>query len=93
MQCSDEEFKPLTEYLEVGVLPNDEQQSEKLILEQSRYTMVDKVLYFVDSKSPHHQRNAVLRLMRTKIIEEVHAGRFSTHFALKGTLTQSYYWD
>ena len=56
---------------------------------------MDKVLYFVDLKPPHHLRIVVPKDLHLKIIEEIHAGSFGGHLALKGTygtLSQHYYW-
>ena len=96
LQRQDDKLKPLIQLLEQGTLPSDEQRAKKLLLERSHYTLVDKVLYFVDPKPPHRQRIVVPKDLRLKIIEEIHAGSFGGHFALKGTygtLSQHYYWD
>ena len=84
------------ESIEEGTLPSDEQQLKKLLLERNRYAVVDNVLYFVDPKPPHRQRIVVPKSLRRDIMDEIHAGRFGGHFALKGLygiLCQHYYWD
>ena len=47
------ELKPLIQLLEQGTIPSEKQQSQKLLLVQLCYMVVDKILYFVDPKLPH----------------------------------------
>ena len=94
LQRQDDKLKPLIQLLEQRTLPGDEQRAKNLFLEWSHYTLVDKVLYFVDLKPPHCLRIVVPKDLHLKIIEEIHTGSFGGHFALKGTygtLYQHYY--
>ena len=52
LQRKDEEFAPIFRYLEDGFLPNDEHKAKKLVLEKSRFDVIDGVLYYENPDTP-----------------------------------------
>ena len=45
-QREDPDFLPVFDYLEQGVLPEDEGQARKLVAEGAQFTVVDHILYY-----------------------------------------------
>ena len=80
-------------YLETGALPEDSKRARELALTRSQYTLVDGILYRVDS-------NKTLRIIpptsdRKRIFEEAHSGTFGGHLRevkVHGQLAKHYWW-
>ena len=94
-QRSDPILKEIIEYLEEGNLPDDEKRARRLVIERSRFEILDGILHYCDWK-PSQPRIAVPAEIREAILAELHGGRFAGHFAersLFNTLVKRYWWD
>ena len=56
----DPKLKVITEYLVGGEVPTDEKLVKRLVLESSRFTIHDGVLFYVDAARENSLRLAVL---------------------------------
>ena len=94
LQRKDEELKPIIEYLETGILPEEEGIAKRLVLTKSQFLVEDSVLYWIASDStlrvvPPHD-------MRKRLFQEVHSGRFGAHLRdakVHSALYKHYWWD
>ena len=96
LQRKDEEFAPIFRYLEDGFLPNDEHKAKKLVLEKSRFDVIDGVLYYENPDTPGCWKIAVPQCLRLILMKEAHGGRFAGHFAerkMHSTLKKKYWWN
>ena len=95
-QREDPEFKDLFCYLEDGVLPEDNLQARRLVLERQRYAIVDGVLQYENPDLPGVWRIAVPQSMRETLLKEAHSKNFAGHFAERkvyATLRKKYWWN
>ena len=70
-ECPD--YKPVFEYFEYGVLPTDEQQARRLVMESERFIIDDGVLYHLfhpRSKRMCEMRPVIKQLCIPKILRE-----------------------
>jgi len=69
--------------METGAVPDDAAHAKELMLDQYNFTLLDRVLYFID---PHSKqlRLKIPRSVRQTILQELHSGAFSGHFAVQG---------
>ena len=58
-------------YLEHSVLPADEKLAQKIVMESSKYEVIQGVLYY---SSLEHLCLVVPESLRSVILQEVHAG-------------------
>ena len=96
LQRSDKEFQPIFRYLEDDVLPTDERQARKLVLEKPNFEILDGVLCYRNPAIPDGWRIAVPQDLRSILMKENHEGRFAGHFAerkLYCTLRARYWWQ
>ena len=80
-QRKDPDLSSIIDYLEKGLLPDDEKQCKKLVLESPQYDMVDGVLHNESPVAPGSWRVVVPKDLRQSLLEEVHSGRFAGHFS------------
>ena len=95
-QRRDTKLKVVIEYIEQDVLPSDEKLARKVVLERSRFSLMDGVLYFVDGARGGNLRIVVPDTVKEKLMEEAHAGSLAGHFAarsLYNTLSRMYWWE
>ena len=93
LQRADPQIAPIVEYLEKGELLEDDKRARELALTKSQYTIVDSVLYRVES-------DKTLRVIpptsqRENIFLEVHGGRLGAHLRdakIHGELSRHYWW-
>ena len=82
--------------MEQGVLPSDERLAKKTVVESSQFSLMDGILYFVDSGRGSNPWIAVPEAFKKKLIEETHAGSLAGHFtarSLYNTLPRVYWWE
>ena len=82
-------------FVEEGVIPDDARVRNLVQRERDRFVVLERVLYYVDPGRRDQVRLVVPEVLRKQIMEEVHAGSFAGHFAVKGlygTLTKRYWW-
>ena len=58
-QRKDLKLAVFIDYLEGGVLPQDEKEARKMVALATKFVILDKVLYFVDHKKTGRRRAAV----------------------------------
>ena len=95
-QRVDPKLKAIIEYLDGGVLPTDEKLAKRLVLECSRFTIQDGVLFYVDTARKNSLRIAVPSDSQRKLLEEIHGGSLSGHFAARSMyniLARQYWWE
>ena len=95
LQRSDAELGPILLYLSVGVLPENPSLQQLVAKERDRLVILDGVLHYVDPARKDRSRMAVPVMLRQKLMEEVHSGGFSGHFAVRGLyekLARRYWW-
>lgn len=96
LQRKDEEFAPIFRYLEDDILLDDEHKAKKLVLEKSRFDVIEGVLYYENPDMPGCWKIAVPKCIRLTLIKEAHGGRFAGHFAerkMYATLKKKYWWN
>ena len=62
-------------------MPQDAQQAQKLVAQESVFTVIDDILYFVDPKCDDRRRAAVPTHLRLSLMEESHSGPMADHFS------------
>ena len=77
-QRQDPEFLAMFQYIEDGVLPDNDKQAKQIMLE---FAIVEGVLYYEKTDVPGALRIAVPKCMRQTVLEEAHSKNFSGHFA------------
>ena len=94
-QRQDPELLALIKYLEDGVVPEDENQAQQIVLEHPKFTVSDGVLHYENPQHPGGLKLVVPRQVRQILLEEAHGKKFSGHFAerkLFATLQKKYWW-
>ena len=82
-------------FLEKGELPLDQQRARKVALQETLFTIVDQILYYVDPKQTNRRRAVVPCQLQEKIMEESHRGPMGGHFSgdrLFKTLARHWWW-
>ena len=96
LQSQDPELGPIVTCLKTGSLPEENNLSRRVVLEQSKYTLVDEILYRLDDTRKDRLRICVPSKLRENLMQEAHAGKFSGHFSPKGVysmLARRYWWN
>ena len=92
-QRKDSEVKPMLEYLESDVLPEDQKAAGSIVAQAPSYCVLDGVLYFIDGR--RGKRVVVPRSLKSLIMAENHSGPCAGHFAgnkLYNMLVRHWYW-
>ena len=91
--CRYARFSQAQSHLQSGVLPPDDKKARELILEKTRYVIIEDVLYHLSADKslqivlPKEERMAVFK--------EVHQGRLSGHLRdakIHSQLSKAYWW-
>ena len=93
-QRRDEDLAVIIEYLETGVLPQDDRLARTLVLSSSQYALEDDVLYKVESDST--LRVIPPKDQREKLFKEAHSGVFGAHLSdvkVHSELSRHYWWS
>ena len=93
-QEQDPSLVPIRHYLRDGLLPSNEKEAQRLILEHPCYSLIDGVLYRI-------WKDGTLRLVppvndRQMLFLEAHAGRFGGHLRehkVHSQLSRHYWWE
>ena len=96
LQKLDPELSPMLKYIEEGSVPSEKKLARRLVMEGSRFDVVDGVLYYENPDVEGKWRIAVPTSWRETLIKEAHDGRFGGHFAerrIYGQLRKYYWWD
>ena len=95
MQAEDPDLQELHVFVKQGHLPQDEIRARKMVLQQSLFTVVDDVLYFVDPKRNNRKRAVVPKSLQRRLLEETHCGPYGAHFSgqrMFNVLVSSWWW-
>ena len=95
-QRRDPALMEIIQFLERGVLPEDQTRARKLALQRDSYAIVDGVLYHLDSKRGHQKQVVVPSHLQRQIMEENHRGPMSAHFSgprLFHSLRRCWWWE
>ena len=93
-QKRDAEVMEIIWFLETGELPVNQKRARGIATQQSLFTLVDGVLYFLDPKQ-EHQCRAVPSHLQEQILEENHC-KWMGHFSGKrmySMLVRRWWWD
>ena len=94
-QQKNPDLRQLRQFLEFGILPEDEGSAKSVAAQALHFTVVDNVLYYVDGRKGGHRRAAVPRHLQQSLLEDSHAGKMAGHFSgarLYSTLCRSWWW-
>ena len=95
-RATDPEVQKFIDLVECGELPEDELIARKMALQQSLFTVIDGVLYYVDLKRNNCKRAVVPQSLKKQILEQTHAGPFGGHFSgqrMFNVLVSSWWWE
>ena len=70
LQDADVNLQPILRYLEAGELPADDKKDRKLVLESSRFSIINGVLYYVDSSRQNRPRIITPSTIQDKLLKE-----------------------
>ena len=82
-QRKDKELKDMIQFLEGGSLPENREAAKKIAVQALSFTIIDGILYFVDSKHNHRKRCVMPHPLRSQIMEENHSSPMAGHFSGK----------
>ena len=88
-QQKDTQIRKIVDYLERGVLPNDDTQA-------TLFMVMDGVLYFLDPHKKDHRRVVVPTHLQTEVIKIAHGGLFGGHFSgnrVHNMLSRTLWWE
>ena len=91
-----EKLKEMLRVSEEGLTQDEQKRVRDFVLEQSRFTIQDGVLFYVDVARENSLRVAVPSNSQRKLLEEIHGGSLSGHFAARSmynTLARRYWWE
>ena len=95
-QRKDPGLKKLCDFLEDGTLPDGDKEAKKIAAQALHFSIIDRILYFVDPKGPGRKRAAVPTQLQEKILHESHGGVMAGHFSgnrLHNTLARHWWWE
>ena len=95
-QSKDPVVNDMIQFLTTGTLPDDVQRSRKVAAQAPSFTMIDNILYYLDSTKRDRKRCVVPLQLRQQVMEEYHSGPLSGHFSgdkLYKTLVNHWWWQ
>ena len=95
-QLKDPSVKEMMQFLIDGTLPDDPQRSRKVAAQAPSFTILDNILYYLDSTKKDRKRCVVPSHLRQQVMEEYHSGPLSGHFSgdkLYKTLVHHWWWQ
>ena len=94
-QKKDPDIMDILKFLQEGILPENDCKRQKLALQASLFTVLDGVLYYIDSRR-NCKRAVVPKHLRDQIMKENHSGIMAGHFSgnrLYNTLVRQWWWE
>ena len=93
LQREDSDLREVIDFLETGILPQEENRAREISLTQSQYQLIDGVLH-------HLEPDKTLRVVlpepsRRRVFDEAHGGTFGGHLRdakIHGELGKHYWW-
>ena len=95
-QAKDTALIQIRNYLDTGELPDDHEQTRRLVARASSFTIINNLLHYVDLKRRKIQLTVVPDHMKDPILCQYHGGRMVGHFSgprLYRTITQTWWWQ
>ncbi len=94
-QKTDPDFQQIFAFLQSGELPSDDASARRVILSQNFFSLLDGMLYFVDSNVKSLFRLALPKCRQSEVLEGCHDVVFAGHFGFYKTLEKvrsRYFW-
>ena len=94
-QSKDQDIQDIASYIAREQLPDCPLKARKLAAKAQQFTLLDGIVYFLDSKRGGRKRCVVPKHLRQSIIEENHSGPMAGHFAgdhLYKALSRHWWW-
>ena len=94
-QREDPELRVLCQYLESDVLPTDEKEARRTVIESDRYELIHGVLHYEPPAFIGRLCVVVPKSRRADLLHEAHANCFAGHFSAKKVydrLRRHYWW-
>jgi len=95
-QMKDPTVNEMIQFLTDGTLPNDSQRSKKVAAQAPSFTILDNILYYLDSAKKDRKHCVVPFHLRQQVMEEYHSGPLSGHLSgdkLYKTLVHHWWWQ
>ena len=95
-QRKDPALAQIIAFIENEELPAEEKRAKVVVAQASVLTLVDNILYYVDSKQGDKRRIVVPEQLRKQIMEENHSGPMAGHFSgnrLYNVLVRHWWWQ
>ena len=95
-QRKDPALAQIIAFMENDELPAEEKRAKAVVAQASVLTLVDDILYYVDSKQGNKRRIVVPEHLRKQIMEENHSGPMAGHFSgnrLYNVLVRHWWWQ
>ena len=92
----DQSILEMIDFLKDSKLPSDQQQAKKVALQGNNFTIIDDILYYIDSKNGNRKWAVVPKQLQKELLEENHGGLMAGHFAVQkmyGALCRSWWWE
>ena len=80
-QEKDPELCQLRQFLQFGILPDDEVAARTIAAQALNFEIVDNLLYYMDKKRGGRRRAVVPSHLRKSIMTDCHTGRMVGHFS------------
>ena len=91
-QRKDPDIQDIFKFLQEGILPDNNCKKQKLALQASLFTVLDGVLYYIDSRR-NCERAVVPKHLREEIMKENHSGIMAGHYRLYNTPVRQWWWE
>ena len=96
VQKKDPLLLPYLHYLEQNVVPEDEKQAKRVVLESKAYEMIDGVLHHENPNQPGRWCIVVPSEVQPELLQEAHAGCVAGHLSERKVydrLRRTYWWQ
>ena len=80
-QQKDPRVREIFDFVERRILPTEDAKAWKITLQESLYTIVGGILYYVDSRSRKHKRAVVPKHLQTLLLRDTHSSLYGGHFS------------
>ena len=91
----DPHLREIIEFLDKGTLPDDDILARRIAVQESQFTCVDGILYYVDHKRENLKRVAVPSHLQEQLLRESHKGPYGGHFSgqrIYNVLVRNWWW-
>lgn len=95
-QAKDPKLQKILNYLDKGLLPDNNQEAKKIVAQACQFAIVQNVPFFIDTSSQNLRQAAVPSHLQERIMAEIHGGVMSGHFSgnwLYKTLCRQWWWE